>query len=384
MFQFVAALLLPLALGACGGRGESPRANVQQSDFGVTPAGDSVDLFTLTNENGVTMEVTNYGGIITSLRVPDREGTLEDVVLGFDSLSSYTSDAYRAANPYFGALIGRYGNRIAGGEFTLDGETYTLETNDGPNHLHGGEAGFDQVVWDAESVRRGDSVGVVLTHTSPDEHGGYPGRLDVEVTYTLTPDNALAVDYRATTTEATPVNLTQHSYFNLDGHGDGPILDHELMIDADRFTPVDSTLIPTGELRPVEGTPFDFREPTPIGARIDADHQQIEYGGGYDHNFVLAETDADTLSLAARLYEPDTGRLLTVRTTEPGLQFYSGNFLEGSFTGKGATYGRREGLALETQHFPNSPNQPNFPSTILRPGEDYTSRTVYEFDIRTE
>ena len=371
------------ALSACGGgNGEPPAPTVERSDFGVTPEDDSVDLYTLANGNGVTLEVTNYGGIITSLRVPDRDGNLEDVVLGFDSLSAYTSEAYRAANPYFGALIGRYGNRIAGGEFTLGGETYMLATNDGPNHRHGGEEGFDQVVWDAESFRRGDSVGVVLTHTSPDGHGGYPGRLDVEVTYTLTPDNALAVDYQATTTKATPVNLTQHSYFNLDGHGDGSILDHELTINAEQFTPVDSTLIPTGEPWPVEGTPLDFTEPTPIGARIDADHRQIEYGGGYDHNFVLAETDADTLRLAARLYEPDTGRLLTVRTTEPGLQFYSGNFLDGSFTGKGETYGRREGLALETQHFPNSPNEPAFPSTILRPGEEHTSRTVYEFSVR--
>jgi aldose 1-epimerase len=383
MPRIVALLLMAAALSACGGgNGEPPAPTVERSDFGVTPEDDSVDLYTLANGNGVTLEVTNYGGIITSLRVPDRDGNLEDVVLGFDSLSAYTSEAYRAANPYFGALIGRYGNRIAGGEFTLGGETYMLATNDGPNHLHGGEEGFDQVVWDAESFRRGDSVGVVLTHTSPDGHGGYPGRLDVEVTYTLTPDNALAVDYQATTTKATPVNLTQHSYFNLDGHGDGSILDHELTINAEQFTPVDSTLIPTGELWPVEGTPLDFTEPTPIGARIDADHRQIEYGGGYDHNFVLAETDADTLRLAARLYEPDTGRLLTVRTTEPGLQFYSGNFLDGSFTGKGETYGRREGLALETQHFPNSPNEPAFPSTILRPGEEHTSRTVYEFSVR--
>ena len=383
MPRIVALLLMAAALSACGGgNGEPPAPTVERSDFGVTPEDDSVDLYTLANGNGVTLEVTNYGGIITSLRVPDRDGNLEDVVLGFDSLSAYTSEAYRAANPYFGALIGRYGNRIAGGEFTLGGETYMLATNDGPNHLHGGEEGFDQVVWDAESFRRGDSVGVVLTHTSPDGHGGYPGRLDVEVTYTLTPDNALAVDYQATTTKATPVNLTQHSYFNLDGHGDGSILDHELTINAEQFTPVDSTLIPTGEPWPVEGTPLDFTEPTPIGARIDADHRQIEYGGGYDHNFVLAETDADTLRLAARLYEPDTGRLLTVRTTEPGLQFYSGNFLDGSFTGKGETYGRREGLALETQHFPNSPNEPAFPSTILRPGEEHTSRTVYEFSVR--
>jgi len=370
------------ALGACGGGGDASAPTVDRRDFGVTPEGDSVDLYTLTNGAGVTMEVTNYGGIITSLRVPGRAGTREDVVLGFDSLSAYTSESYRAANPYFGALIGRYGNRIAGGTFTIDGRTYTLETNNGPNHLHGGEEGFDQVVWDAESFRKGDRVGVVLRHTSPDGHGGYPGRLDVRVTYTLTPDDALAIDYHATTTKATPVNLTQHSYFNLDGDGDGSILDHDLTIDADRFTPVDSTLIPTGELRPVAGTPFDFREPTPIGARIDADNRQLEYGGGYDHNFVIADQASDTLRLAARLYEPDTGRLLTVRTTEPGVQFYSGNFLDGSLAGDGEAYDRREGLALETQHFPDSPNQPDFPSTILRPGEEYTTRTVYQFSVR--
>ena len=370
------------ALGACGGGGDASAPTVDRRDFGVTPEGDSVDLYTLTNGAGVTMEVTNYGGIITSLRVPGRAGIREDVVLGFDSLSAYTSESYRAANPYFGALVGRYANRIAGGTFAIDGRTYTLETNNGPNHLHGGEEGFDRVVWDAESFREGDRVGVVLRHTSPDGHGGYPGRLDVRVTYTLTPDDALAIDYHATTTKATPVNLTQHSYFNLDGDGDGPILDHELTIDADRFTPVDSTLIPTGELRPVAGTPFDFREPTPIGARIDADNRQLEYGGGYDHNFVLADRPSDTLRLAARLYEPDTGRLLTVRTTEPGVQFYSGNFLDGSFAGDGEAYDRREGLALETQHFPNSPNEPDFPSTILRPGEEYTTRTVYEFSVR--
>ena len=378
----IAVLLMATALGACGGGGDASAPTVDRRDFGVTPEGDSVDLYTLTNGAGVTMEVTNYGGIITSLRVPGRAGIREDVVLGFDSLSAYTSESYRAANPYFGALVGRYANRIAGGTFAIDGRTYTLETNNGPNHLHGGEEGFDRVVWDAESFREGDRVGVVLRHTSPDGHGGYPGRLDVRVTYTLTPDDALAIDYHATTTKATPVNLTQHSYFNLDGDGDGPILDHELTIDADRFTPVDSTLIPTGELRPVAGTPFDFREPTPIGARIDADNRQLEYGGGYDHNFVLADRPSDTLRLAARLYEPDTGRLLTVRTTEPGVQFYSGNFLDGSFAGDGEAYDRREGLALETQHFPNSPNEPDFPSTILRPGEEYTTRTVYEFSVR--
>jgi aldose 1-epimerase len=353
---------------------------VTRSTFGVTADGDSVDLYTLTNENGVTMSVTNYGGIITSLRVPDREGQMEDVVLGFDSLAGYTSEAYASANPYFGALIGRYGNRIADGTFALDGETYTLDTNDGPNHLHGGTEGFDRVVWTAEPVQTGGEAGLVLTHTSPDGHGGYPGRLDVEVTYTLTADNELAVDYRATTTETTPVNLTQHSYFNLDGHADGSILDHELMINADTFTPVDSTLIPTGDFRSVADSPFDFREPTPIDARIDRDNRQLNIAGGYDHNFILARQDRDSLHLAARVHDPDSGREMDVLTTEPGLQFYSGNFLDGSLTGKGgATYSRRSGFALETQHFPDSPNQPTFPSTLLGPDETYTSRTVYRF-----
>lgn len=383
MLRLIAMLMLATIFGACAGDANGPTMSVDQHDFGVTPDGDSVELYTLTNDQGMTMEVTNYGGIITSLRVPDRDGNLEDVVLGFDSLSAYTSEEYRAANPYFGALIGRYGNRIDGGEFSLNGETYTLETNDGTNHLHGGHEGFDQVVWSAESVEQDGEVGVILSHTSPQGRGGYPGRLDVEVTYTLTNENEVVVDYHATTTEATPVNLTQHSYFNLDGDGDGPILDHELMINADRFTPVDSTLIPTGELRSVEGTPFDFTEPTPIGARIEDENQQLEYGGGYDHNFVLGTEPSDTLRLAARVYEPDSGRLMAVRTTEPGIQFYSGNFLDGSFTGKGEVYGHREGLALETQHFPDSPNQPDFPSTILRPDEEYTSRTVYQFSTRT-
>jgi len=382
MLRITAVLTMALLLAARGEPGTGSSAEIEKQDFGVTPNGDSVDLYTLTNDTGVTMQVTNYGGIITSLRVPDRDSNLEDVVLGFDSLACYTSDAYRSAKPYFGALIGRYGNRIADGAFTLDGETYTLATNDGPNHLHGGHRGFDRVVWNAEPVARDDGVGLVLRYTSPDGEEGYPGRLDVEVTYTLTNDNEVAFDYRATTTEATPVNLTQHSYFNLDGHGDGPILDHELMIDADRFTPVDSTLIPTGERRSVEGTPFDFREPTPIGARIDADNQQLEYGNGYDHNFVLANRPAAPLRLAARVYEPDTGRLMTVRTTEPGMQFYSGNVLDGTLTGKGETYERRGGLALETQHFPDAPNQPEFPSTVLRPGEEYRTRTVYRFSTR--
>lgn len=349
----------------------------------MTPTGDSVDVYTLTTDTGMSMRVTNYGGIILSLQVPDREGTFEDVVLGFDSVEAYTRKAYRAANPYFGALIGRYGNRIDEGQFSIDGQTYTLETNNGPNHLHGGTKGFDQVVWKAESFRRGDSVGVVLTHASPDGQGGYPGRLNVEVTYSLTPDNELAIDYRATTTETTPVNLTQHSYFNLDGEGDGTILDHRLSMNAEAFTPVDSTLIPTGDVRSVAGTPFDFTTPTAIGARIDADNRQIGIAGGYDHNFVLRREDSDTLHRAARVYDPNSGRVMTVHTTEPGLQFYSGNFLDGSFTGKsGVPYERNAGFALETQHFPDSPNQPEFPSPLLSPDETYTSRTVYSFSTR--
>lgn len=359
-------------------------AGVERSHFGVTPSGDSVDLFTLTNENGMTMQVTNYGGIITSLRAPGRNG-MEDVVLGFDSLGGYLSDAYAASNPYFGALIGRYGNRIHEGQFSLNGQTYTLDTNNGSNHLHGGEPGFDERIWRVEPFEEDTSVGVVLRYTSPDGDEGYPGQLETTVTYALTDDNALVLDYRATTTKATPVNLTQHSYFNLDGEGDGTILDHELMIDAERFTPVDSTLIPTGELRPVAGTPFDFREATPIGERIDQDNRQLQRAVGYDHNFVLARQDRDSLRLAARVYDPDSGREMTVRTTEPGLQFYSGNFLDGSLVGKSGTpYQKHAGLALETQHFPDSPNQPNFPSTILRPGETYTSKTVYRFSVRPE
>lgn len=342
-----------------------------------TVDGQEVRIFTLRNANGVEARVTNYGGIIQTLRVPDREGQLADVVLGFDSLSGYLADG----NPYFGSIIGRYGNRIAGAEFTLDGETYTLAQNDGPNSLHGGEKGFDKVVWDVEPFQREGEEGLIFTYTSPAGEEGYPGTLETAVTYTLNDANELIFDYHAVTDEATPVNLTQHSYFNLASHGAGDILDHVVMIDAEYFTPVDSTLIPTGELRPVEGTPFDFTEPTAIGARIDADDQQIEYGPGYDHNFVLRrEGPAAEPQLAARVTEPTSGRVMEVLTTEPGLQFYTGNFLDGTLTGKGGVvYEHRTGFAMETQHFPDSPNQPDFPSTILGPGEEYTSRTIYRF-----
>ena len=370
-------------VSACGGAPEAPPAEVQKSLFGITADGDSAHLYTLSNGNDMTVSVTNYGGIITSLRVPDQEGRIEDIVLGFDSLAGYTNEAYAAANPYFGALIGRYGNRIAGGTFSIDGQSYTLETNNGPNHLHGGTEGFDSVLWEAQPVEDKGEVGVVLSHTSPDGHGGYPGELDVTVTYTLTNENELDIEYRATTTKATPVNLTQHSYFNLDGHASESILDHELLINAEAFTPVDSTLIPTGEFRVVDGTPFDFRQPTPIGARIDRDNRQLGIAGGYDHNFVLAREDRDSLHLAARVYGPDSGREMEVLTTEPGLQFYSGNFLDGSLLGKDSTaYLQRAGFALETQHFPNSPNESGFPSTLLRPEETYTSHTVYRFEVR--
>ncbi len=356
---------------------------VVRSDFGTTPEGEVVEQFTLKNRAGMEVRAITYGGIITHLLVPDRGGNMGDVVLGFDSLEPYLSgvEPYLDGSPYFGSIIGRYGNRIANGRFTLDGRTYQLATNDGPNHLHGGVRGFDKVVWGAEPFQRDSEVGVVFTYLSPDGEEGYPGNLDVRVTYTLTDDNQLIVDYHATSDRATPVNLTQHSYFNLAGHDSGDILDHELMIAAGAFTPVNSTLIPTGEIRSVAGTPFDFRTSTPIGARIDADDQQIRYGLGYDHNWVLDRTGPG-LELAARVVEPTTGRTLEILTTEPGIQFYAGNFLDGTITGKdGTVYHHRTGFCLETQHFPDSPNQPAFPSTILRPGEEYRTQTVMVFGV---
>jgi aldose 1-epimerase len=345
-----------------------------------TPAGPSPELFTLTNAHGIEVRLTNYGGIITSLKTPDRSGRFADIVLGYDSLSGYLRDT-----PYFGAIVGRFGNRIARGRFTLDGTTYRLAINNGPNSLHGGLRGFDKVVWTAEPFRNQQGVGVALDYTSADMEEGYPGTLRTHVTYTLTDDNRLIVDYQATTDKATPVNLTQHSYWNLAGDASRDILAHLLTINADAMTPVDSTLIPTGEITSVAGTPFDFRTPMPIGARIDQrQNAQIRYGGGYDHNFVLnrGATAAGALSLAAHVAEPTTGRTLDVFTTEPGLQFYSGNFLDGSITGKaGRVYHYRYGLVLETQHYPDSPNHPNFPSTILHPGEKYSTRTVFQFGV---
>jgi aldose 1-epimerase len=338
------------------------------------PDGTAVDEFTLTNRNGLEIKAITYGAIIRSLRVPDRTGTRADIVHGFDSL-----DGYLAGHPYFGAVIGRYGNRIGGARFPLDGKTYELAANNGPNHLHGGVRGFDKYVWRAE--RLPPRNGIVFTRTSPDGEEGYPGTLQVQVTYTLSDANELAIEYEATTDRATPINLTNHSYFNLGGHDSGDILRHEVTIHADRFTPVDGTLIPTGAIAPVQGTPFDFRRPTAVGARINDPHEQLQHGRGYDHNFVL-DRRGNGLQPAARVMDPKSGRTLEVATTEPGVQFYTGNFLDGSVKGKGgAVYDHRTALCLETQHFPDSPNKPQFPSTILRPGERYRSRTVFTFGV---
>jgi len=349
-------------------------ATVTVAPFGRMPDGMAIEVYTLTNAKGMQVRTITYGAIIQSVRVPDRTGHLADVTLGYDSLAGYLT-----ASPYFGAVVGRYANRIAHGRFTLDGRTYRLATNDGPNSLHGGVKGFDKVVWRAHSFQRGDTVGVRLEHTSPGGDEGYPGTLRVSVTYVLTPANELVVDYAAAADRATPLNLSQHSYFNLGGEGSGDILSHVLTISAGRYTPVDSTLIPTGELASVAGTPFDFRAPTAIGERIGQADVQLRRGKGYDHNFVL-DRSGPGLFHAVHLLEPRTGRTLDISTTEPGLQFYSGNFLDGTIHGKGGhVYGHRSAIVLETQHFPDSPNHPDFPSTILRPGTEYRSRTVFAF-----
>jgi aldose 1-epimerase len=358
--------------------GRADKATVTRTPFGRMPDGAQVDLFTLTSPGGLEIRTIPYGAIIVSVRAPDRRGTFDDVVLGFDTL-----DGYLRNTPYFGAVVGRYGNRIAKGRFVLDGTLFQLATNNGPNHLHGGTRGFDKRLWHGEPLEREGTAGVVYTLTSPDGDEGYPGTLNARVTYTVGSSNELAIDYEATTDKPTPVNLTQHSYVNLagDDHG-GDILGHEVTIDADRFTPVDETLIPTGDLAPVAGTPFDFRKPTVVGARIEADDVQIRFGHGYDHNFVLNRTAGAGPSHAARVVDPKTGRTLDVATTEPGIQFYTGNFLDGTIQGKsGRLYQRRHGLCLETQHFPDSPNHPNFPSTILRPGRRYQTRTTFTFGV---
>jgi aldose 1-epimerase len=368
---------------ACAREGSS--AAVQQPDsakltqtlFDRLPDGTRVDVITLRNDAGVEVRIMTYGATVLSIRTPDRTGAIDDIVLGFDKVEPYTG-----RSPYMGAIVGRYGNRIAKGLFSLDGATYTLAKNNGPNHLHGGVVGFDKRLWTSEPFSNAETVGTKLSYTSPDGEEGYPGTLRADVTYTLTDKSELIVDYHATTDKPTVVNLTHHSYFNLGGAKTSDILGTELTINADRYTPVDAGLIPTGVLAPVEGTPFDFRTPTAIGARIDQNDPQLKMGNGYDHNWVL-NRQGDGLALAARATDPVTGRTLDVETTEPGLQFYTGNFLDGTLTGKaGRVYARRSGFCLETQHYPDSPNHPSFPSTVLRPGQEYRSQTVFKFGAK--
>jgi len=352
-------------------------ASIEAVPFGKTTAGTEVRLYHLRNAHGMTASISTYGGIVTRLTAPDRRRRFEDVVLGHDALDGYLKDN----SPYFGALIGRYGNRIAKGQFSLDGRTYSLAKNNGPNSLHGGVTGFDKVVWTVADARAtAEGARLTLTYVSQDGEEGFPGALSVKAIYTLTDDNSLRLDYTAMTTQTTVVNLTQHSYFNLRGKGD--ILSHVVQIDASRFTPVDSTLIPTGELRPVAGTPFDFLKPSTIGARIDAADEQLRFAKGYDHNWV-ANKPLGQLGRLATVYEPETGRVLEVLSTEPGLQFYTGNFLEGKIAGKnGIAYPFRGGFCMEPQHFPDSPNQPSFPTAVLRPAQTYTNTIIYHFTTR--
>jgi aldose 1-epimerase len=351
--------------------------DINVTSFGKTPEGQEVRLYTLTNAKGLEARVMTYGAIVVSLKVPDKKGKMDDVVLGYDNLDSYVKNS-----PYFGAIVGRYGNRIGKGKFTLDGVTYDkLAVNNGENHLHGGVKGFDKVVWADEVVRQANAVGVKLSYLSKDGEEGYPGNLKAAVTYLLTNDNELRIEYLATTDKATPVNLTHHGYWNLTG-GQRDILGHVLTLNADKCTPVDKGLIPTGELLPVKGTVMDFTKATEIGARIEDKYEQLQFGGGYDHNWVLVK-GGKGMTLAARVYEPTSGRVMEVYTKEPAIQFYSGNFLDGTISGKGGTvYKHRWGLCLETQHYPDSPNKPSFPSTILRPGQKYETTTTYRFSTK--
>ncbi len=347
---------------------------VQKSAFGTLPDGTAVDLYTLTNANGMVVKIMTYGATVTELWVPDRGGRLADVTLGFDDLQGYLGP-----NPYFGATIGRVANRIARGRFTLGGRHYTLATNNGPNSLHGGNRGFDKVVWHGQPQESSTTPAVKFTYTSPDGEEGYPGNLNVAVVFTLTDQNELGIEYTAQTDQPTPVNLTNHTYFNLCGAEKGDILGHELMLAADRYTPVDETLIPTGEIRSVHGGPMDFTRPATIGSRIA---QLAGDPGGYDHNYVL-NSGGGSLALAARVYEPVSGRMMEMYTTEPGVQFYSGNFLDGTIRGKrGVVYGKHHGFCLEAQHFPDSVNRPDFPSVILEPGQTYSQTTIYRFSTR--
>ncbi|HKQ06464.1 MAG TPA: aldose epimerase family protein [Blastocatellia bacterium] len=373
------AVTLAVAALAAGAHAKENKQKMktEKQAFGKLPDGTAVDLYTLTNANGIEMKVMTYGGIVISLKTPDRNGQLGDIVLGYDNLQGYLDQS-----PYFGALIGRYGNRIGNARFTLNGKTYQLPKNNGENTLHGGIKGFDKVVWAARPLTVKGGSALELTYTSKDGEEGFPGTLSVRVVYTLNNRNEWRIDYSATTDKDTVVNLTQHSYFNLAAGSAANNLGHEVYLNADRFTPVDQGLIPTGELRAVKGTPMDFTRPMTIGARIDADDEQLKFAGGYDHNWVLNRAGRG-LQLAARVHEPTSGRVLEVSTTEPGIQFYAGNFLDGTITGKGGkVYVRRYGFCLETQHFPDSPNKPSFPTTVLKPGQRYATTTVYKFSAK--
>lgn len=373
MKRFTRALCAFALLALLGGTAHAAKDSVTQKPWGKTTDGKVVSLYTLTNAQGAEARITNYGGILVSLKVPDRRGRMGDIVLGYDTVGGYIK-----SSPYFGALIGRYGNRIAKGKFTLDGKKYTLATNNAPNHLHGGKVGFDKRVWTA-TPHSGASPSLSLSLVSPDGQEGYPGTLTAHVTYTLTDDNALMITYAATTDKETVLNLTHHSYFNLNGAGNGDILSHRLMINADRFTPIDKTSIPLGPLRNVAGTPFDFRTPHAIGSRINQHETQLLNGKGYDHNFVL-NGRIGTLRPAAQAYSPKSGRVMTVFTTEPGVQLYTGNFLDGKNIGKGGkVYKQHYAFCLETQHFPDSPNERSYPTTVLKPGQTYRQKTVYVF-----
>ncbi len=362
-----------IALFSCTQQKKQP-ALIEENTFSGTVDGKKAELFTLKNANGITTQITNFGGRVVNLWVPGKDGNFEDIVLGYENLEGYLN----SNEIYYGALIGRYGNRIAGGQFELNDTIYELAKNDGENHLHGGKKGFNDVVFNASQP---DEQTLELTYLSPHMEEGYPGNLDVKVQYQLTDENELKVEYRATTDRPTPINLTHHSFFNLHGAGNGTVNDHILQLNADFYTPVDEGLIPTGEIAPVEGTPMDFTAPTPIGERLDNDFEQLDFGKGYDHNWVLFPAENE-LSFAARVVEPASGRTMEVYTNEPGIQFYGGNFLDGSDTGKyGKVYEHRSAFCLETQHFPDSPNQENFPSTILKPGEEYHSICVYKFGV---
>lgn len=386
LMQFVtlatAGLTLSCLVG-CSTMSTKSHPPITKADFGQTPDGTPVQIYTLRNAHGAEARIMTYGGIVQSLKVPDKSGHFADVVLGFDNLEGYVNPNYVKNCPYFGALIGRYGNRIANGEFTLEGKTYHLPKNNGPNCLHGGIVGFDKVVWTARPMDTSEGPALILTYLSKDGEEGFPGNLMVTAIYTLTDDNALKLEFSATTDKPTVVNLTHHSYFNLKGQGNGDILDHKVYINADKFTPVDSNLIPTGELRPVAGTPFDFLKPTAIGARInDTNNEQIKYAGGYDDNWVLNKPEPGALSLAARVVEPTTGRTMEVWTTSPGMQFYTGNFLDGTLTGKdGKVYKHRYAFCMEPQHYPDSPNHPDFPTTELKPGQTYHNTIIYKFGV---